>query len=133
MYHATAALRVSTPVLIQILEEHSFRITSDELGVFIYDSLYKEQQYCPYNLIRQYLVRTGNKVYTLCLELIENPVELPFDKNYAKQLMDTEISSNKEMLERFLYYKAIVYCASRLSRVKRLVSEHTIKRDNVDE
>lgn len=128
MYIASNNLTVSTPVLIQILEQNSLRITSDELGVFVYDSLYKEQIYCPYQLVKDYLIRQRNPIYKYYLGVIagkSNPDD--FDKSYASKALQIEVNSAKELIDLLLYYKAIVYCSHKLSRVRRLVGEYLTK------
>ena len=127
MYHATNNLRVSTPVLIQILESNSFKITSDESGVFIYDSIYKENIYCPYTLIKQSLNRTQNKEYLYYLA-ITTEKDQDFDNKLAYDFLKIKIESAKELIDTLLYYKSIVYCCTKLSRVRDTVRTY-IKED----
>lgn len=125
MYYVTKNFTVSTSRLIEILETNSFKITSDESGVFIYDSIYTENTYCPYSLIKQLLVKAKNPIYLYYLDIMMKNQEDSFDSKFASKALDTKITSAKELIDRLLYYKSIVHCCTKLSRVKRTIKSFT--------
>ncbi len=131
MYIINSNLKVSTPLLIEILETNSFSIKADESGVFIYDNIYKEQVYCPFEIAKTILTKTNSFVYKHYIKIItDNHKQLSSIINLTEfqiNIIKNSIYSAEDLLDLLQYYTAIKYCTTKLSRVKRLVQEYTVQ------
>lgn len=124
MYYTNSKIKISTPKLIEILENSFFKIISTDTEVIITDTFTKKNHSIFYIEVEELVKKRNAKLYkyycSLCEEESHKDLFLS-NSSFNKSLLQNRIQSAKDTLNLFRYYVAIQHLASNIPRIQSIV------------